>query len=94
MKVCYGEKAIEQWHVKHKKALKKCTGMPVPELDLWEKTKPYRMVHSMLKGMQEKQGGAVMNMMQKNMLRSAHMNAQPQVHVVTVPQQENSMMNM
>lgn len=92
MKVCYGEKAMEQWHVKHKRALKKCTGMPVPELDLWEKTKPYRMVHSMLKGMQEKQGGAMMDMMQK--MKGAHMNAQPQVHVVTVPQQENTMANM
>jgi len=90
--VCYGEKAMEQWHVKHKRALKKCTGMPVPELDLWEKTKPYRMVHSMLKGMQEKQGGAMMDMMQK--MKIEHMNAQPQVHVVTVPHQENSMMNM
>lgn len=94
MKVCYGEKAMEQWHVKHKKALKTCTGMPVPELDMWEQTKPYRMIHSMLKGMKDKQGGAMMEMMQK-MHGANQMNNAPQVHVVTVPQtQENTMMKM
>jgi len=93
MKVCYGEKAMEQWHVKHKKALKKCTGMPVPELEMWEKTKPYRMVHSMLKGLKEKNQGAMMEMMQK-MHGANQANQQAQVHVVTVPQQENNMMTM
>jgi len=93
MKVCYGEKAMEQWHVKHKKALKKCTGMPVPELEMWEKTKPYRMIHSMLKGLKEKNQGAMMEMMQK-MHGANQANQQAQVHVVTVPQQENNMMTM
>merc|ERR1712079_918095 len=34
---------------------------------MWEQTKPYRMIHSMLKGMKDKQGGAMMKMMKKMM---------------------------
>merc|ERR1711997_1162156 len=48
----------------------------------------------MLKGMKDKQGGAMMEMMQK-MHGASQMNNAPQVHVVTVPQtQENTMMKM
>ena len=30
---------MEQFHVKHKKALRKCTGMPAPEVELYDNMK-------------------------------------------------------
>jgi len=82
---CYGEKAMEQWHVKHKKALKTCSGMPVPELDLHHKMKPYRMIDAMLKGMEDKHENNMYNMF-KSM--GQHRSG-PQIHVVPV-QTQNS----
>ena len=76
---------MEQWHVKHKKALKTCSGMPVPELDLHHKMKPYRMIDAMLKGMEDKHENNMYNMF-KSM--GQHRSG-PQIHVVPV-QTQNS----
>merc|ERR1719411_1756517 len=46
----------------HKKALKKCTGMPAPELELHKLMEPYKLVQSMLKGMKEHQSEHMMKM--------------------------------
>jgi len=59
---CYGEDNMEKWHVMHKKALKKCMGMPAPELELAKLMQPYKLIQSMLKGMKEHQSEQMMKM--------------------------------
>jgi len=89
---CYGEPAMEQFHVKHKKALRKCTGMPAPEVELYDNMKPYRMVHAMLKGMKEKNSNAMYQMMSR--MHESKSNSAPQIHVVPVQQQDSMMEKM
>jgi len=91
--VCYGQPAMEQWHVKHKKALRKCTGMPAPEVELYKSMRPARMVHAMLRGMKEKNYEdmhEVFNQFEKSSSGNA------QIHVVPIQQQnnDNSVMKM
>jgi len=59
---CYGEDNMETWHVLHKKALKKCMGMPAPELELHKLMEPYKLIQSMLRGMKDHQGEHMMKM--------------------------------
>jgi len=91
---CYGSTAMEQWHVKHKKALRKCSGMPAPEIELYQNMKPNRMIHAMLRGMKEKNNEAmydVVNRMYNQQSGSSH---SPQIHVVPIQQNDNMMMKM
>merc|ERR1719447_253383 len=46
----------------HKKALKKCMGMPAPELELHKLMQPYKLIQSMLRGMKEHQSEHMMKM--------------------------------
>ena len=39
MAACYGKEAMEVFHIKYKKALKVCTGKPLPELKMFEMLK-------------------------------------------------------
>merc|ERR1719499_2640919 len=53
----------------HKKALKKCIGMPAPELELHKLMEPYKLIQSMLRGMKEHQSEHMMKMMKKMMMK-------------------------
>merc|ERR1719400_41621 len=59
---------METWHVMHKKALKKCTGMPAPELELHKLMEPYKLVQAMLSGMKEHQGEQMMKKVLRKMM--------------------------
>jgi len=91
LEVCYGAPAMEQFHIKHKKALRKCSGMVAPEVELYANMRPYRMVHAMLEGMKEKNNMDMYQMMNQ-MSKSSSSNAQ--IHVVPVQQNDNMMMKM
>merc|ERR1712117_379203 len=58
----------------HKKALKKCTGMPAPELELHKLMEPYKLVQAMLRGMKDHQGEHMMKMMNMMKAKSQMMN--------------------
>jgi len=88
--VCYGAPAMEQYHVKHKKALRKCTGMVAPEVELYEQMRPHRMVQAMLEGMKEKNNKDLFNMMNQFSQSSGN----GHVHVVPIQQNDNMMMKM
>merc|ERR1711936_603464 len=62
---CYGKENMELYHLKSKKGMKECFGMPVPEIGLYEMAhnSPYRMVHEMLKGAKEMESMKMMKMM-------------------------------
>merc|ERR1712117_470221 len=50
----------------HKKALKKCMGMPAPELELHKLMEPYKLIQSMLRGMKEHQSEHMMKANQQS----------------------------
>merc|ERR1719419_1344404 len=50
----------------HKKALKKCMGMPAPELELHKLMEPYKLIQSMLRGMKEHQSYPMMKANQQS----------------------------
>jgi len=81
---CYGEDNMETWHVMHKKALKKCTGMPAPELELHKLMEPYKLVQAMLSGMKEHQGEQMMKMMNMMKAKSQMMNQNQQQQPLTM----------
>jgi len=71
---CYGEDNMETWHVMHKKALKKCMGMPAPELELHKLMQPYKLIQSMLRGMKEHQSEHMMKMVTMMKAKAQQMN--------------------
>merc|ERR1712027_267711 len=71
---CYGEDNMETWHVMHKKALKKCMGMPAPELELHKLMEPYKLIQSMLRGMKEHQSDHMMKMVTMMKAKAQQMN--------------------
>merc|ERR1719419_1137281 len=67
----------------HKKALKKCMGMPAPELELHKLMEPYKLIQSMLRGMKEHQSEHMMKMvtmMKKKFLRKMMHGMGPMSH--------------
>merc|ERR1712117_767729 len=52
----------------HKKALKKCVGMPAPELE------PHKLIQSMLRGMKEHQSEHMMKMVTMMKAKAQQMN--------------------
>merc|ERR1712001_118702 len=53
--VCFGEDMMKTTLMKMKKALQKCTGMDMPELDLPIFKSPHRMVHALLESAENHQ---------------------------------------
>merc|ERR1711881_755435 len=51
--VCFGEDMMKTTLMKMKKALQKCTGMDMPELELPMFKSPHRMVHALLESAQD-----------------------------------------
>merc|ERR1719447_2735189 len=58
----------------HKKALKKCMGMPAPELELHKLMEPYKLIQSMLRGMKEHQSEHMMKMVTMMKAKAQQMN--------------------
>merc|ERR1719461_1619490 len=58
----------------HKKALKKCMGMPAPELELHKLMEPYKLIQSMLRGMKEHQSDHMMKMVTMMKAKAQQMN--------------------
>merc|ERR1712117_545194 len=58
----------------HKKALKKCIGMPAPELELHKLMEPYKLLQSMLRGMKEHQSDHMMKMVTMMKAKAQQMN--------------------
>merc|ERR1711994_934283 len=58
----------------HKKALKKCMGMPAPELELHKLMEPYKLIQSMLRGMKEHQSEHMMKMVTMMKAKAHQMN--------------------
>merc|ERR1711872_1196468 len=64
----------------HKKALKKCMGMPAPELELHKLMEPYKLIQSMLRGMKEHQSEHMKKMVMKKFLRKMMHGMGPMSH--------------
>merc|ERR1711962_324579 len=58
----------------HEKALKKCMGMPAPELELHKLMEPYKLIQSMLRGMKEHQSEHMMKMVTMMKAKAQQMN--------------------
>merc|ERR1712117_959711 len=58
----------------HKRALKKCMGMPAPELELHKLMEPYKLIQSMLRGMKEHQSDHMMKMVTMMKAKAQQMN--------------------
>merc|ERR1712038_948434 len=53
MESCFGEDMMKTSMLKMKKAVVKCTGMDMPELDLPMYNNPHRFVHALLEGAED-----------------------------------------
>merc|ERR1712064_275021 len=53
MESCFGENMMKTSLLKMKKAVVKCTGMDMPELDLPMYNNPHRFVHALLEGAED-----------------------------------------
>merc|ERR1711994_912173 len=53
MESCFGENMMKTSLLKMKKAVVKCTGMDMPELDLPMYNTPHRFVHALLEGAED-----------------------------------------
>merc|ERR1712088_543244 len=55
MESCFGEDMMKTSMLKMKKAVVKCTGMDMPELDLPMYKSPHRVVHALLESAEDLQ---------------------------------------
>jgi len=78
MESCYGKDAMKVFHIKHKKALKKCSGMPVPELEMFQMFKPHRMVAAMLMNGKQMQQEKIMKMVMSMKAKEEKVQPAPQ----------------
>lgn len=62
---CFGENMMKTSMLKMKKAVVKCTGMDMPELDLPMFKSPHRVVHALLEGAEDLEQMKVLNAFQK-----------------------------
>merc|ERR1712018_388384 len=78
MESCFGEDMMKTSMLKMKKAVVKCTGMDMPELDLPMYKSPHRVVHALLESSQDLQ--------QMQMLKAFHQIGQMQQQSNSQPQ--------
>merc|ERR1711920_833006 len=65
MESCFGEDMMKTSLLKMKKAVVKCTGMDMPELDLPMFKSPHRVVHALLQGAEDVEQMKVLSAFQK-----------------------------
>lgn len=86
MEVCFGENMMKTTLMKMKKAVSKCTGMDMPELDLPMFKSPHRMVHAMLEAAEDHQQMKLFGLL-KGMAHKQQQNSQPAIQLVLGQQQ-------
>merc|ERR1712038_84978 len=87
MESCFGEKMMKTSLLKMKKAVVKCTGMDMPELDLPMYKSPHRFVHAMLDSHQDMEQMKVMGAL-KSMQQMYGQQQQPALQLVLGGQQQ------
>merc|ERR1712018_765712 len=87
MESCFGENMMKTSLLKMKKAVVKCTGMDMPELDLPMYKSPHRFVHAMLDSHQDMEQMKVMGAL-KSMQQMSGQQQQPAVQLVLGGQQQ------
>merc|ERR1711994_964771 len=87
MESCFGENMMKTSLLKMKKAVVKCTGMDMPELDLPMYKYPHRFVHAMLDSHQDMEQMKVMGAL-KSMQQMSGQQQQPALQLVLGGQQQ------
>merc|ERR1711936_649358 len=87
MESCFGENMMKTSLLKMKKAVVKCTGMDMPELDLPMYKSPHRFVHAMLDSHQDMEQMKVMGAL-KSMQQLSGQKQQPALQLVLGGQQQ------
>merc|ERR1712226_163627 len=87
MESCFGESMMKTSLLKMKKAVVKCTGMDMPELDLPMYKSPHRFVHAMLDSHQDMEQMKVMGAL-KSMQQMSGQQQQPALQLVLGGQQQ------
>jgi hypothetical protein len=87
MESCFGENMMKTSLLKMKKAVVKCTGMDMPELDLPMYKSPHRFVHAMLDSHQDMEQMKVMGAL-KSMQQMSGQQQQPALQLVLGGQQQ------
>merc|ERR1712038_803744 len=87
MESCFGENMMKTSLLKMKKAVVKCTGMDVPELDLPMYKSPHRFVHAMLDSHQDMEQMKVMGAL-KSVQQMSGQQQQPALQLVLGGQQQ------
>merc|ERR1711974_229782 len=77
MESCFGEDMMKTPMLKMKKAVVKCTGTDMPELDLPMYKSPHRVVHALLEGAEDLEQMKMMKVFQQ-LSQSHQSNSQPQ----------------
>jgi len=92
MESCFGENMMKTSLLKMKKAVVKCTGQDMPELDLPMYKSPHRFVHAMLDSHQDMEQMKVMGAL-KSMQQMSGQQQQPAVQLVLGGQQQQVQQN-
>merc|ERR1712141_299626 len=87
MESCFGENMMKTSLLKMKKAVVKCTGMDMPELDLPMSKSPHRFAHAMLDSHQDMEQMKVMGAL-KSMQQMSGQQQQPALQLVLGGQQQ------
>merc|ERR1712077_178982 len=88
MESCFGENMMKTSLLKMKKAVVKCTGMDMPELDLPMYKSPHRFVHAMLDSHQDMEQIKVMGALKSMQQMSGQQQQQPALQLVLGGQQQ------
>jgi len=87
MEACFGENMMKTSLMKMKKAVQKCTGADMPELDLPMFNSPHRMVHAMLESAQDHQQMQLLTLMKAMSNQKQSNSQQPALQLVLGQQQ-------
>merc|ERR1712158_355779 len=91
MESCFGENMMKTSLLKMKKAVVKCTGMDMPELDLPMYNNPHRFVHALLEGAEDLK---TMKMFKAMTVLSGHQQTQRSPIQLVLGQQQAPQDNM
>merc|ERR1712018_80805 len=91
---CFGEDMMKTSMLKMKKAVVKCTGMDMPELDLPMYKSPHRVVHALLESAQDLQQMKMLKAFQQLSQVQQQSNNQPQGIQLVLGQQPQPQDNM
>jgi len=94
MESCFGEDMMKTSMLKMKKAVVKCTGMDMPELDLPMYKSPHRVVHALLESAQDLQQMKMLKAFQQLSQVHQQSNNQPQGIQLVLGQQPQPQDNM